>query len=191
MGYTTRFNGEFEFDNPPAAELVDYINRFSRTRHVQRDVEEIMRVFSDWKDRCWKDELGDGGEYFTQDCSDMYDRYTHAYDIDTYKRRNAIVDDNYPPRSQPSLWCCWEINDKGKLIWDKTEKFYEYVKWLEYLISNFFEPEGLKLSGICTYVGEEAFDCGYILVENNRVTQVPFRDEYELMVEHKGLMPKE
>ena len=191
MGYTTRFTGEFVFDRPPSSELVDYINRFSRTRHVQRDVEEIKRIFPDWKDRCWKGELGEGGEFFTQYSSEMYDKNTPVYDVDAYKRRNAIVNDSYPPGSQPSLWCSWEINENGKLVWNKTEKFYEYVKWLEYLISNFIEPEKLTLSGSCTYIGEGDFDCGYILVENNRVTQIPCSDEYELMIKLKGIIPRD
>jgi hypothetical protein len=39
----------------------------------------------------------------------------------------------------PSYYCQWMVSpNKRALVWDKVEKFYNYVSWLEYLISHFF-----------------------------------------------------
>ena len=40
MGYTTEFEGSFEFEEPLTDEMMHYINRFSRTRRMKRDVEK-------------------------------------------------------------------------------------------------------------------------------------------------------
>ncbi len=173
MGYTTEFIGKFVFDRQPSKELVEYINLFSKTRHVKRDTEKLKKLFPDWEERCWKGQLGEDGEFFLQRYDEMYDHKQPAHDTDAYLKRNGISDDNNPPASQPGLWCQWFINADGDLVWDGGEKFYDYVEWLEYLISNFFKPEGMVLSGKCMYIGERRDDWGYISVENNTVTRIP------------------
>ena len=39
---------------------------------------------------------------------------------------------------------CRSMNGKHYLEWDGGEKFYEYVKWLEYVIKYIFKGWGLK-----------------------------------------------
>ncbi len=177
MGYTTKFVGGFSFDKTPSKAVIDYINSFSLTRHVKRDTERIKDIFPDWKKRCWKGMLGEQAEYFLQKYDEMYDKHTPIYDVDSYLKRNGIEDDNNPPESQPSLWCQWIINNKNELVWNGAEKFYEYDNWLEYLIENFFQPEGLILSGRCMYIGERGDDWGYICIDNNKVMKIPSQIE--------------
>lgn len=71
---------------------------------------------------------------------------------------------------QPGLWCQWIINDDNELVWDGGEKFYSYVEWLKYLITNFFQPWGVLLNGEITWEGEESSDLGKIVVTDNMVT---------------------
>lgn len=70
----------------------------------------------------------------------------------------------------PGIWCDWIIDDDGELCWDGYEKFYEYSEWLEYLIKNFFEPEGYVLNGQVEFDGEEYGDSGFLVVEDNEVS---------------------
>ena len=173
MGYTTEFIGKFTFNREPSQELKDYINCFAKTRHVKRDVEAIQKIFPDWEKRAWKGKLGREAEFFLQPYNEVNYQSDDRLDMTGFYQRNGIVDDNYPPESQPSLWCHWIINKHGELVWSGAEKFYEYVEWLEYLIRYFFEPEGIVLSGKCFYSGERMSDWGYICVENNRVEKIP------------------
>jgi len=66
---------------------------------------------------------------------------------------------NRPAPGQPQLWCqwtpCW---DGCCLAFDGTEKFYQPVRWLEYLIGHFLEP-GAAASGSGVAVFDEfSFD---------------------------------
>ena len=158
MGYTTDFEGTLQFNKEVTEELKNFINGFSDVRHMKRDVEKIKEVFPNWKKKCYNGNLGVDGEYFIggkgycgqdEDCS--------------------IIDYNFPPKSQPGLWCQWMINDDGELEWDGGEKFYNYEEWLIYLIENFFKPEGYVLNGIISFQGEDPDDFGDIVVIDNTV----------------------
>jgi hypothetical protein len=67
-----------------------------------------------------------------------------------------------------SIWCNWIIED-GELTWNGAEKFYAYVPWLRYLISEYFDKWGVKLNGEIEYQGEDFDDRGVIFVEDNVV----------------------
>lgn len=68
-----------------------------------------------------------------------------------------------------SIWCQWIIED-GELQWDGNEKFYSYIGWLEYLISEYFEKWGIKLNGEVEFRGEDPDDIGLISVVDNAVS---------------------
>jgi hypothetical protein len=55
-------------------------------------------------------------------------------------------------------------------MWNGAEKFYYYVKWLEYLIEHFLAPWGYVLNGTVTWQGEEGEDQGTITLADNDVT---------------------
>lgn len=72
---------------------------------------------------------------------------------------------------QPSLWCQWNPSDDGtEIIWDGSEKFYNYTEWLEYLIATFLKPWGYKVNGMVEWRGEDSHDIGVIEVVDNVVT---------------------
>ncbi len=82
----------------------------------------------------------------------------------------SIVDRDFPPYTQPGLWCKWEPTEDGTALgWDGSEKFTNYVPWLEYLIRNFLKPWGYVLSGTSHWQGEHASDQGKIVVLDNGV----------------------
>lgn len=171
MGYTTIFTGELKMNKKISVELMNYINRFSSTRRMQRDVEKIKEVYPNWKDLCYNGELGNQGEFFAP----ISNNFGQERSVD-------IIEYNYPPNTQPGLWCQWIINPKDKIAentteveavleWDKGEKFYDYVEWLEYMIKNFFIPNDIVLNGVITAVGEEYGDAKYIVVVDNKVDE--------------------
>ena len=159
MGYTTWFNGSFKFDKPVEDWLVEYINKFNKTRRMSRDNDKIKELFPNWEKLCLDGNLGENGEYFIGGLG------CYGQDKD-----GSVLEQNWPAYTQPGLWCQWVIGgDNDELMWDEGEKFYNYVEWLEYMIDNFFNPFGYVLNGDVTWDGEESDDTGIIHVENNVV----------------------
>ena len=159
MGYTTDFYGSFNFNKPVTKELAEYIDKFCSTRRMQRNVDEIKKLFPNWKELCFNGELGDEGEYFVGGEGFM-----------GQGKETTIINYNRPPATQPGLWCQWIVSEDGNsLEWDGGEKFYSYDAWLEYLIVNFFEPLGYVLNGEVEFQGEDYDDFGAIIVEDNVV----------------------
>ena len=159
MGYTTDFYGSVTFNKPITEELKNYINKFCETRRMKRDVEKIKKTFPDWEKNCFNGNLGVDGEYFVGGNGFM-----------GQDRDDSIVNYNYPPETQPGLWCQWMIDDDGNLVWDGGEKFYEYGEWLTYLIDNFLAPSGYVCNGEIEFQGEDMNDFGTIHVKDNVVT---------------------
>ena len=159
MGYSTNFYGSVTFNKPITEELKNYINKFGETRRMKRDVEKIKKTFPDWEKNCFNGNLGVDGEYFVGGNGFM-----------GQDRDDSIVDYNYPPETQPGLWCQWMIDDDGNLVWDGGEKFYEYGEWLTYLIENFLAPSGYVCNGEIEFQGEDMNDFGTIYVKDNVVT---------------------
>jgi hypothetical protein len=92
----------------------------------------------------------------------------------------SVINYNLPPgqtdwsysngEGQPGLWCQWVLNGDGtQLEWDGSEKFYNYVEWLNYMIKHFFKPWGITLDGQIYWVGEDSSDQGVIKVTKNKV----------------------
>ena len=69
----------------------------------------------------------------------------------------------------PNTYMDWMYDsDTESLIWDtETEKFYEYIEWLEYLIDEVFSPNYYVLNGAMTWFGEDEDDLGLIKIKNN------------------------
>lgn len=87
------------------------------------------------------------------------------------KKDFSILDYNYSPAGQPELWCDWTPTESDEGIeWNRDEKFYQYTKWLEYLIEHFLKPWGYTVSGRVSWQGEEQGDVGVIVVTDNVVT---------------------
>ena len=161
MGYTTEFSGGLEISPALAPNVVEYINTFSTTRRMKRDVTKLPAL--DPHGVCGlfgTSNYGLEGEYYA---STKLDSYGQSPD-------ESVMDQNCPPSTQPGLWCQWVIEDDGKsLVWDGGEKFYNYAKWLEYVIENFIVPAGSVCNGDITWQGEESEDMGILRVVNNEV----------------------
>jgi hypothetical protein len=160
MGYTTDFVGQLELTPAATPEQIEYINLFSSTRRMARDSKVLMEKYKGKHGLDGK--YGTQGEYFCKDDGNM------GQDENT-----GVIDHNAAPKTQPGLWCQWELSDDGNFLqWDGGEKFYNYVDWLKYLINNFFTPWNITLSGEIKWQGEDFDDRGKILVENNGVKTI-------------------
>lgn len=189
MGYTTEFSGRFKLNRKLYPTHALYLKRFAEIRHMRRDVGVIadgsLRLIPDWQGapipstprmalfnaavehseqlrKAVGLPMGMEGAYFLGDES----YYGQTKD-------NSILDYNTEPRGVPGLWCKWVPTEDGLGIeWNGHEKFYDYVKWLEYLIEHFLKPWGYVVSGIVTFQGEEPDDHGSIEVVDNVVRVV-------------------
>ena len=150
MGYTTDFYGTLELNRQLTVDEKNYLNKFSDTRRMARNVDEKYGVEGEF--------YIDGSGFLGQD------------------RDDDIIDYNRPPKTQPGLWCQWVPTWDGRGIeWDGGEKFYNYVEWLEYLIDKVFPwilkegDEPLVLNGEIEWYGEDREDVGKIVVKDNKV----------------------
>ena len=159
MGYTTDFRGKVEITPPLTAAQFLYVNKFGDTRRMKRDPAVALQL-PDPVGTALNMPIGDDAGYFVGGAG------LCGQDKDA-----SILDCNRPPTGQPGLWCQWEVTDDGRsLQWNGTEKFYEYVDWMNYLIEHFFGPWGCMLNGEIEWQGEREDDLGVIKVHNNIVT---------------------
>lgn len=157
MGYCTEFEGKVTFNKPLTPKFKEYVNAFCEMRHVKRNNEKIKELFPNWKKLCYDGMLGEEGQFF----------------IGGTEFDNSVIDGNNPPILIPSLWCHWHLNEKDELVWNGIEKFYNYKKWLAYLLFYFFEPNGYLGNGKFFYEGEDwEYDWGNLYVVNNAVSVI-------------------
>lgn len=162
MGYTTEFQGEIYIEPSLDPTLVEYINRFADSRRMKRNLEELLRCYPEVENYGLHlpsgPTYGVEGEYFC--LSSNYEG-----DLET------IDDYNYPPVTQPGLWCQWNISDDGSCIfWDGGEKFYSSPLWMMYVINNFIAPFGHVCNGIITAQGDDISDVWSLIVKDNVVS---------------------
>jgi hypothetical protein len=167
MGYTTDFDGKFTLDRPLSPEHSAYLTAFAETRRMKRDAEKTS-LRPDPLRLAVNLPIGDEGGYYvgasnySGDDHFAYRGQEHSSDITDY---------NEEPAGQPGLWCQWTPSEDGAAIeWDGGEKFYDYVPWLEYLITHFLAPWGYVLNGEVEWSGESRGDLGKIVVTDNAVT---------------------
>lgn len=143
MGYTTDFSGSFNVSPALSTKHKDFFTKLATTRRMKRNV---------------------GPEYGVE--GEFYIEGKGAYGQD---RENNIIDYNCPPKTQPSLWCHWIPTEDGTAFeWDGGEKFYNYIEWLEYIVT-FLAPLGYVVNGEVEWQGEDSDDRGLIIVKNNKV----------------------
>lgn len=161
MGYTTEFQGKFELDKKLTDAHSEYLFAFNESRRMTRNV-DILETKPDPLRQACDLPLGEGGEYFVGTSAD-YEDYCGE----------SVVDGNEPPSKQPSLYCGWiPSDDRCGIEHDGEEKFYDYIKWLEYIIDNFIKPWGYVMNGVVHWRGEEFYDVGSLCVKNNVVSAI-------------------
>jgi len=161
MGYHTNFEGSFQLDKPLHPIHLTFLKKFNETRRMKRDPFKLQ-YGSSFARLAGLESLGVEGGY-----------YVEGAGFCGQDREDSIIDHNCPPAGQPSLWCQWTPNENGtKIVWDDGEKFYDYTKWIEYLIEHFLEPWGYKLNGEVFWFGEEDNDRGKIVIKDNVVEEI-------------------
>lgn len=169
MGYTTDFDGKFNLDKPLSPEHRAYLAAFAETRRMKRDATQTalrpdpLRVAVSLP-------VGDEGGYFVG-ASGHGITGDEPFSFRGQAQTSDITDYNEPPSDQPGLWCQWVPTEDGTAIeWDGGEKFYDYVEWIQYLITHFLAPWGYVLNGTVNWEGESRGDLGRIVITNNTVT---------------------
>jgi len=166
VGYSTDFTGQFNFDKELDEETYQFLYKFSNTRRMKRKFPN--------------DKYGVEGEFFVDGKGCM------GQDDD-----KTVVDHNTPPQTQPSLWCDWEpTKDRLHIKWNGAEKFYYYVKWIQYIIDNVLEPKGYVLSGSVDWQGEDSSDTGAIIAINNLILTTE-QGVYQKLLNKAGEVPLE
>ena len=153
MGYTTIFDGYFTLNKPLSNNIANKLKVLSTTRRMQRNVDILAST------------LGKSVEQIIS----LYGLEGEFYDKDDMI---GVVNCNKHPSSQPGLWCNWEYATEPVpcIRWDTSEKFYNYIQWLAYIIDKLLSPNGYILNGRVSWSGEERFDNGYIIVIDNIIT---------------------
>ena len=186
MGYTTDFEGGFEFSRPLTGDEKNYITKFNNTRRMKRNVEKLYELFKGEHGNPFlpkEETYGNDGEYFVGGNGFAgQDKDDSIVDYNTPPGQLDFLTTNYNERwtqndlrtregkCQPGLWCQWTTDENGThLMWDGGEKFYNYVEWLKYIINHFFEKWGVKLNGEVYWKGEDGEDMGKIVVKDNKV----------------------
>ncbi|GAQ90811.1 hypothetical protein KFL_006880030 [Klebsormidium nitens] len=142
MGYDTRFTGRFALSRPLTA--------------------EESAILAAVHDHCHEDDL-ELPYAFLQ-------KRTVTIEREVIGPLYVGESLHYLTEKFPSFYCQWTLSgNKRSLVWDKGEKFYNYVGWLEYLLSNFFAVRGVQLSGTVKWKGANRGDRGSITVEGNRI----------------------
>jgi len=144
MGYTTNFTGQFNLDKPLSDKDYEFLRKLNETRRMIRNLPP---------------KYGVDGEFFVDGSG-----------LAGQDRDKTIIDYNCPPSTQPGLWCGWmPTDDKTGIEWDGREKFYNYIKWIEYIVEKILIPRGYVLNGEVSWIGEDPSDLGLIVVKNNEV----------------------
>lgn len=193
MGYTTDFDGALTLTPGASPEQLAYINAFAKTRRMKRDATKT-ELLSDPIREAVNLPVGEDGGYYVggfgenlgqNETADVLDsnqppgqplrsRTVGGDFMEWFDKQRSAEKDAVANGAQPGLWCQWVLTNNGsRLEWDGGEKFYSYVEWLQYLITNFFQPWGIELNGEIGWRGEDRSDIGTIAVQRNLVTAAP------------------
>jgi len=91
--------------------------------------------------------------------------------VEFIERINLFSSKRHDEKRYPGIWCQWIINSNGNLSWNGAEKFYNYTEWLQYLVDEYFKPQGYELNGKVNYRGERFEDTGAIYIWANNIRQ--------------------
>ncbi len=158
MGYTTEFQGKFKFSKPLTPAQTAYVNQWGDCRRMKRDANKCKKLADPTREAVGLP-LGREGEFFAGGLGFA------GQDDDP-----SVLEHNSPPSTQRVGGVQWRGNEDGQYReWDGSEKFYNYVEWLRYMIVNFFERWSVKLNGVVAFQGEERKDKGVIVVKDSVV----------------------
>lgn len=160
MGYTTNFSGGFSINKRLDRETIRLLEGLSSTRRVQRDINILAKIKKITLEKAIY-MYGPNAEYYFENTTNT----THGTEDE------SITDYNKPPAGQPGLWCDWKYDEYSNIIkWNGSEKFYNYVEWIKYLVEKILKPRGYTLTGSVDWRGEDEDDIGTINIFNNEVS---------------------
>ena len=160
MGYSTDFYGQFNLDKPLTVAHLNYLTKFAETRRMKRNASILENSDKTLTHQKVGLPIGIQGEYFV-DGAGSYGQ----------EKDDSILEYNSPPDTQPGLWCQWTPSEDGTaIVWDEGEKFYDYEKWIEYIIQNFLKLWGYTLNGEVKWEGEGSGDMGKMSIVDNVLT---------------------
>lgn len=146
MGYTTTFTRSFKLDRPAEGFVLEALVGLESTRRMKRVTTPEQEL-----------KYGIDGEFY--------------FGGDDETSELPIAELNFPPRTQPGLWCNWELQpDLVTIKWNGAEKFYNYIEWIQYIIDKVLIPHNYKLNGVVSWYGENRSDKGQIIIKDNEVT---------------------
>lgn len=92
----------------------------------------------------------------------------------------ADLDNNIDSfKDNPGFRCDWTPSDDGKYIhWNGSEKFYEYIAWIEFILDRILLPRGYTLNGVVTWHGESSGDIGRITATGKAIEAKRARISY-------------
>jgi hypothetical protein len=167
-------HGEFKIEPPLPGNHLAYLDKFSRVRHMKRDVKLLEKLRDPLREAVGLP-LGLDGAYYV------------AGEIPV-DRDPTILNYNEPPLEQPGLWCFWAPTGNGEsFAWRDVNKDYDYDTWLKYLIKYFFNPWNYKLSGkidCCYYFSEFVYPNG----EENEEVEIQYVEEAELIIKDDNIV---
>lgn len=162
MGYTTEFSGSFKLTPALNQEQINYLTAFSNSRRIKRHV-HLCEKKEDPVRHAVGLPVGKEGEFCT-----FGDDFNWGSD-------ETIMNYNEYPKTQHSLWCHWIPSEDGKEIkWNGAEKFYGYIKWIEYINENFLKPWGITINGNVKWEGCEEGDIGKIIAKDGVISAVSY-----------------
>lgn len=171
----SHLHGKFKINPRLQGTHLAYLDRFSRIRHMKRDVLLLEQLH----DPVRKDvglPLGSEGAYYLAG-----ERFTEHEDP-------TVTAFNDSPCEQPGLWCHWEPTWNGEsFIWRDGDKHYDHSTWIKYLIEHFFNPWDYKLSGKIeckNYFYEVVHPNG----DENREQDIPYVEKSELVVTDNNIV---
>lgn len=83
---------------------------------------------------------------------------------------NKFAREDHRDLTLPGVWCDWET-DGDTIHWNGSEKFYNSLEWLQYLIDKRIKPDRVANGTIDCY-GEDPKDIWRIVVKDNKVTRL-------------------
>ena len=158
MGYNTDFYGAIKINRPVDNLTIKWLNGLCSTRRMKRCVKKLAMRLGISEEECINKYGQDAKHYFEMGPNSGQ---THSDDIINY---------NHPPADQPGLWCNWGLGeDMESIVWTGAEKFYEYIAWMGYIVTE-LEERGYIMNGEIRWEGEDPDDKGILMVNNNAVS---------------------
>lgn len=159
MGYSTDFFGSFKLNKKLDGVTHKLLVDLANTRRMKRDANVVGHQY------------GVDGEFYVEDDS------------------KGVLEHNYPPSTQPGLWCQWIPTLSGdEIVWDGNEKFYNYVEWLQYIVDKILKPKGYVLNGTIEYSGEEVDDRGEITVKDNKISSINYDEQRKQLLKENDYL---